>query len=81
MEEEEEKEEIILPPTPDEILHDAVCQALVNLNLKNNDLTMLVVLPLDRTIDIKKTSYKKFGNYLKKWQQQQNETDFGLLKT
>jgi len=39
------------------------------------------VLPLDRTIDIKTTSYKKFGNYLKKWQQQENETDFGLLRT
>jgi translation initiation factor 2D len=88
-EEKEVEEEVdVVPPTPDEILHDAVCQALVNLNLKNNDLPMLVgtfytkhVLPLDRSIDIKTTSYKKFGNYLKKWQQQQNDTDYGLLKT
>ncbi|OEU05841.1 hypothetical protein FRACYDRAFT_231566 [Fragilariopsis cylindrus CCMP1102] len=75
--EEEEEEEIILPPTPDDILHDAVCQALVNLNLKNNDLPMLVGTFYTKHT----TSYKKFGNYLKKWQQQQNETDFGLLKT
>jgi translation initiation factor 2D len=59
--------------SPDTILHHAVCQALVN--LKNKDLPMIVgtfytqhVLPnrpIGTMIDLKATTYKKFGTYLK----------------
>jgi translation initiation factor 2D len=59
--------------TPDDILHHAFCQALVN--LKNKDLPMttgtfyaqhvLPNRPEGTTINLKETSFKKFGNYLK----------------
>lgn len=59
--------------SPDDVLHQSVCQALVNLS--NKDLPMLVstfysqhVLPnrpTGSTLELKKTSWKKFGNYLR----------------
>ena len=59
--------------SPDDVLHHSVCQALVNLS--NKDCPMLVstfysqhVLPNrpeGSTLELKKTSWKKFGNYLK----------------
>jgi len=87
---ETEASETESPTSPDEILHMAVCQALVN--LKKNDLPMLVgtfytkhVLPNvpqgAESIDLlKRTSYKKFGNYLKEWQIV-NKDDSGLVQT
>jgi predicted ribosome-associated RNA-binding protein Tma20 len=77
-------------PSPDEILHAAVCQALVN--LKKTDLPMLVgtfytkhVMPikpkgLDGTDLLKQTTYKKFGNYLRQWQMN-DRGESGLVKT
>lgn len=61
-------------PSPDDILHETVCQALVNLSKK--DFPMLVttfyskhVLPTaednETTIDLRQTKYKKFGTYIK----------------
>ncbi len=82
--------EVESPPSPDEILHMAVCQALVN--LKKNDLPMLVgtfytkyVMPnvpksAESTDLLKRTSYKKFGNYLKEWQII-NKDESGLIQT
>jgi len=95
-EDEEEEEEPSPPPpskTPDELFHDIVCQSLVNLT--KNELPMLVgtfytkfVRPATNNIvDIKTTTYQKFGNYLKKWQQQfigtTNDDNYyyGLLHT
>ncbi|KAG7370246.1 translation initiation factor SUI1 [Nitzschia inconspicua] len=59
--------------SPDRILHLSFCQALVN--LKNKDLPMstgtfyaqhvLSNRPDGTVIDLKATSYKKFGNYLR----------------
>jgi translation initiation factor 2D len=59
--------------SPDVLLHRAFCQSLVN--LKNKDLPMpsstfyaqhvLQNRPEGTTINLKATSYKKFGNYLK----------------
>lgn len=78
-------------PSPDEILHAAVCQALIN--LRKSDLPMLVgtfytkhVLPnkpkgLERTDLLKETSYKKFGTYLKQWQQVNSRDMSGLVRT
>jgi translation initiation factor 2D len=70
---EEEEEEAVEPLTPDDILHQAVCQALVGLS--NKDLPVLIatfyskhVLPNrlpGSTIDLKATTYKKFGAYIK----------------
>ena len=55
----------------DKLLHDAVCQALVNLS--NKDFPMLlstfyaqhVLSSTDSNIDMKQTTYKKFGKYVK----------------
>ncbi|KAL3939076.1 MAG: hypothetical protein SGARI_001502 [Bacillariaceae sp.] len=59
--------------SPDQILHHAFCQALVN--LKNKDLPMptnafyaqhvLPNRPEGTTVNLKATTFKKFGNYLK----------------
>ena len=88
--EEEAEIETESPPSPDEILHAAVCQALVN--LKKNDLPILVgtfytkhvLSNLPNGIEsgdlLKQTSYRKFGNYLKEWQIINND-DSGLVKT
>ena len=69
-------------PTPEEILHEAVCRALVRLQ-PQTDLPMPVsvfyaqhVLPNRRdgsTIQLKQTRYKKFGAYL------QEQMERGLL--
>eukprot|EP00536_Pseudo-nitzschia_multiseries_P009326 jgi/Psemu1/200370/e_gw1.257.67.1 len=85
------------PPTPDELLHETVCRALVHLG--KNDLPMSVgtfytkhVVPHrpkgveSMTVLMKETTYKKFGNYLKQWQIQSNQEDdagdySGLLST
>ena len=66
----------------DDVLHQAFCQALVN--LKNKDLPMTTgtfyaqhVLPNrpdGTTINLKETTYKKFGNYLKE------QMDNGLIQ-
>ena len=60
-------------PTPEEILHSAVCKALVALHPKKQ-LPMLIstfyashVLrsrPTGTTIELKRTRFKKFGNYV-----------------
>jgi translation initiation factor 2D len=60
-------------PTPEEILHRAVCQALVSIS--KQDLPMNVATfyaqhvlpnrPPGSTIQLKATKYKKFGTYLK----------------
>ena len=58
-------------PTPDDLFHQVVCQALVSLN--NKEYPILVstfyaqyVKPSPGgDIDLKATSYKKFGNYIK----------------
>ena len=78
------------PPSPDEILHMAVCQALVN--LKKNDLPMLVgtfytkhvLSNIPKGVEsanlLKQSSYKKFGNYLREWQIIDKD-DSGLIQT
>ena len=60
-------------PTPEEVLHAAVCRALVSLNVKK-DLPMIMstfyaqhVLknrPTNTTIQLKQTKWKKFGAYV-----------------
>eukprot|EP00977_Amphora_coffeiformis_P023020 scaffold12086_cov160-Amphora_coffeaeformis.AAC.7 len=70
-------------PSPEEVLHEAVCKALVRLTPKQ-DLPMAVsvfygqhVLPNRRdgsTIQLKQTRYKKFGPYL------QEQAERGLLQ-
>jgi translation initiation factor 2D len=62
------------PLSPEEVLHQAVCQALVSLSPKK-DLPMLVAMfyaqhvlpnrPEGTTIELKATKYKKFGTYVK----------------
>jgi translation initiation factor 2D len=69
---EADDDETLLSPT--EVLHHAVCQALVSLSPKK-DLPMLVATfyaqhvlpnrPEGTTIELKATKYKKFGNYVK----------------
>jgi len=91
---ETEEEDVPSLPTPDTILHDAVCQALIN--LKKNELPMLVgtfftkhvlvaaTATSNNRLDMKATSYKKFGNYIKQWQRQgenDDAEDYGLLQT
>jgi len=92
-----EDEEATLPNS-DDLLHEYVCRALVHLG--KNDLPMSVgtfytkhVVPhgpkgaqQSMAELMKETTYKKFGNYLKRWQQKNYHDDddndgFGLLKT
>lgn len=65
------KVEVVLP-SPDEVLHNAACRALVNVSDK--DLPMLLStfyanhvlkhVPPDTILQLKLTSYKKFGTYM-----------------
>ena len=70
-------------PSPEQVLHQAVCRALVRLNVKT-DLPMAVSVfyaqhvlpnrPPGTTVQLKQTKYKKFGPYL------QEQVERGLLQ-
>ena len=65
--------------THDTLLHQAVCKALVNINDKDLPMAthtfyathVLPSRPLDTMIQLKKTSWKKFGSYLLDMQRQE----------